>query len=64
MKFFLTTDLDKAIQFDDRGDAHEYRAAYEREQQRIAIVCHAPKGFVVRCYKGSGATLAFDGWLK
>lgn len=64
MKIYLTTDLDKAAQFDCSSDAHEYAALYERETKQIATVCHAPRGLVVRCYRGHGAKLAWAGWLK
>ena len=66
MQFFKTNDLDKALQFDSSVDAHEIAAAYEKAHDRIATVCHAPRGFVVRCYqkKTKDGRLLFDAWIK
>jgi hypothetical protein len=66
MNFYLTNDLDKALQFDDARDAREVASAYEKERNRIATVCRAPRGFVVRCYqpKTRDGRLLFDAWIK
>jgi len=64
MTYFTTTDLDKALQFEDRAHAHEIADGYAAHAGWTATVCHAPGGFVVRCFKKRGHKAVFEGWIK